>query len=195
MSIDFRDDLETAIYLFGEDEALENIFDSFVKKDNIECCVCLTNHWGVKLPNCNHFICPKCYYKLFNGFLRSGWHIRHPLPTCPEPPIYPYKNANVNREIIYRLKKDIDEVFLEWFTDDNEDLYNSVKLNTEFVANLDVDVKLWFQNNEAIEKYYKDVEEYNKDLEQYYMDVDEYNNLYADEKEANAQKICPLCRL
>ena len=31
--------------------------DNMVREDDIECCVCYENHWGVKLPNCDHFIC------------------------------------------------------------------------------------------------------------------------------------------
>ena len=62
--MDLRDDLESLLN-YDEDELLENITFGMVKQDNIECCVCLNCHWGVRLPNCNHFICPKCYYKIY----------------------------------------------------------------------------------------------------------------------------------
>ena len=55
--MDFRDDLAVHTLLFGEEEALENMTIGMIKQDNIECCVCLNFNWGVKLPNCSHFIC------------------------------------------------------------------------------------------------------------------------------------------
>ena len=39
-----------------------------------ECCVCLNFHWGVKLPNCSHYICPKCYYRIYNGYISCDFH-------------------------------------------------------------------------------------------------------------------------
>lgn len=191
--MDFRNDLEVQTLLFGEDKALENITIGLIKEDNIECCVCLNNSWGVKLPNCNHFICPKCYYKIYNGYVTSNFHSENHEPKCPERPIYPYKNEDKNKEIFYSITED--NTYLEWFINENEDLYNSVKLNTEFVDNLDVKLKKWFENNEIIEKYENDLIQYKKDVEQYYIDMEEYDELYSQEKEDNSQKLCPLCRL
>lgn len=91
-----------------------------VKQDNIECCVCLNYHWGVKLPNCNHFICPKCYYKLFNGYISEEFYRKNSKPKYPEKPAYPYKNKDKNKEIFYSITRD--DTYLEWFIDNN---YNS----------------------------------------------------------------------
>jgi hypothetical protein len=191
------DDLEVQILLFGEDEALDNITIGMVKEDNIECCICLNYHWGVKLPNCNHFICPKCYYKLFNGYISEDFYSKKNEPKYPEKPIYPYQNKDKNKEIFYSITQD--DTYLEWFLDDNQDLYNSVKLNTEFVEDLDIHLKYWFENNEIIKQWENNFIQYEKDLKKYNIDIEEYNELYAklyaEEKENNSQRRCPLCRL
>jgi hypothetical protein len=191
--MDIRDDLEFETLLFGEDEALNNITIGKVKQDNIECCICLNYHWGVKLPNCSHFICPKCYYKLLNGYISEEFYNKKSEPKYPEKPIYPYQNKDKNKDIFYIITED--DTYLEWFIDENEDLYKSVKLNSEFVDNLDVKLKRWFEHNKDIKQYENDLIQYNKNIEQFNNDIEEYNELYAQEKEANSQKICPLCRL
>ena len=191
--MDRRNKLEVETLLFGEDEALDNITIGMVKQDNIECCICLNYHWGVKLPNCNHFICPKCYYKLFNGYISDEFYSKNTEPKYPEKPIYPYQNKDKNKDIFYSITED--DTYLEWFVVENEDLYNSVKLNSEFVDNLDVKLKRWFENNKDIKQYENDLIQYNKNIELFNNDIEEYNELYAQEKEDNSQKICPLCRL
>jgi hypothetical protein len=191
--MDIRNELEVETLLFGEDEALDNITIGMVKQDNIECCICLNYHWGVKLPNCNHFICPKCYYTLFNGYISDGFYSKNSEPKYPEKPIYPYQNKDKNKDIFYSITED--DTYLEWFVDENEDLYNSVKLNSEFVDNLDVKLKRWFENNKDIKQYDNDLIQYNKNIELFNNDIEEYNELYAQKKEDNSQKICPLCRL
>ena len=187
------DDLEVQILLFGEDEALDNITIGMVKEDNIECCICLNYHWGVKLPNCNHFICPKCYYKLFNGYISDEFYSKNTEPKYPEKPIYPYQNKDKNKDIFYSITED--DTYLEWFVVENEDLYNSVKLNSEFVDKLDVELKKWFENNKNIKQYEDELIQYNKNVEQFNNDIEEYNELYSQEKEDNSKQICPLCRL
>lgn len=200
---DYRDRLYWETQLFGEDEALHNITTGMVKQNNIECCVCLNYHWGVKLPNCNHFICPKCYYKLLYGYISEDFRRKNPKPKYPErpkKPAYPYENKDKNNEIFYSITRD--DTYLEWFINENEDLYNSVKLNTEFVEDLDTHLKCWFENNEIIKQWENDLIKYENDdlkkyekyLEQYYIDRDEYDELYDEEKEYNSQRICPLCR-
>ena len=190
--MDFRDELETDIFLYGEEKALENITNDMIKQDNIECCVCLNFHWGVKLPNCSHFICPKCYYRIYNGYICCDFHSENLNPEEPEKPIYPYQNCDTNKELFKSITNNT--IYLEWFIDDNEDLYNSVKKNSEFVDNLDVKLKFWFENNEILKQYEIDMLQYKKMLEQYYIDIEAYNEKYEEEKEDNAQKICPLCR-
>ena len=153
----------------------------------------VNNSWGVKLPNCKHFLCPKCYYKIYNGYVSSDFYIKNPYPTYPEKPIYPYQNEDKNKEIFYSIFED--DVYLEWFINENQDLYNSVMLNTEFVDNLDVKIKQWFENNETIKKYENDLIQYEKDVQQHWIDMEEHRELYYEEKEDNSQKLCPLCRL
>ncbi len=191
--MDFRDDLEVQTFLFGEDEALDNITIDLIKEDNIECCVCLNNSWGVKLPNCNHFICPKCYYKIYYGYISDNFHINNPKPIYPVNPVYPYLDKETNKEIYYNIIND--DKYLEWFMYDNQDLYNSVKINSEYVNSMDIKLKKWFENNKNIENYENNLIQYNKDLEQYYIDIEKYDELYDEEKEDNSQKICPLCRV
>lgn len=190
--MDFRDDFEVDILLFGENEALNNITVNMIKEDNIECCVCLNYHWGVKLPNCNHFICPKCYYKIYNGFISNNFLSENTGPTYPETPIYPYKNKDTNKEIFYCITKD--DKYLEWFIDENEDLHNSIKINSEFVKNINNDLKFWFENNELIKQYESDLIKYKNDMKQYNIDIEKYDYVYKEEKEYNIQKKCPLCR-
>ncbi len=146
--MDFLDKLEVETFLVGEDEALNNITIDLIKQDNIECCVCLNYYWGVKLPNCNHFLCPKCYYEIYYGFISSDFKSKNHFPVRPDKPIYPYQNHDKNKEIFHSITND--NTFLEWFIFDNEDLYNSVKLNTEYVDNLDFNLKKWFENNEIL---------------------------------------------
>jgi len=191
--MDFRDNLQVLTLLYGEDEALDKLTVDMNKEDNIECCVCLDYHWGVKLPNCNHFICPKCYYKIYNGFISAKFNCNNPEPICPEKPIYPYLNKDKNKEIFLSITNDTTN--LEWFIEENEDLYNSIKMDSEFTNNLDTNIKIWFINNETIKKYEDDLINYEKYLDKFNVDIENYNDLYEEEKEYNSQKICPLCRL
>jgi hypothetical protein len=196
--VDYNDELTIETIIFGENQALENITVGLYKKDNIECCVCLNDSWGVKLPNCTHFICPKCYYKIYNGYVPSNFHIKNPYPNHPEisRPNYPYQNKDKNEEIFYSITEN--NKYLEWFMYENEDLYNSVKLNTEYVDNLDVEIKKWFEHNELLEKYENDLIQYEiqqkKIIKQFYIKIQKYDRLYYQEKINNAQKLCPLCR-
>lgn len=191
--MEFRDELELQILLYGEDEALDYITIGMLKQDNIECCVCLNYHWGVKLPNCDHYICPKCYYRIYNGYISSIFHDENPQPKRPDKPIYPYENQDKNKEIFYTITNN--ELHLEWFIHDNEDLNNLVKMNSEYVVNLDVNLKTWFENNELIKIYENDLIQYENSLEQYYLDMDDYNENCEEEKNNNAKQLCPLCRL
>jgi hypothetical protein len=190
--MDFRDDLAVNILLFGEEEALDNITIGMIKQDNIECCVCLNFHWGVKLPNCSHFICPKCYYKIYNGYISCDFHSKNTEPKYPVEPIYPYKNLDKNKEIFYSITNDT--AYLEWFIDENEDLYNSVKINSNFIANIDDKLKFWFENNDLIKRYENDLIKYENELDNISIEMEEYNELYEQNKIDNSQSLCPLCR-
>ena len=68
-------------------------------------------------------------------------------------------------------------------------------MNTEFVEDLDIHLKYWFENNEIIKQWENNFIQYEKDLKKYNIDIEEYNELYAEEKENKSQRICPLCRL
>lgn len=190
--MDFRDDLAVETFLLCEEEALDNITIGMIKQDNIECCVCLNYNWGVKLPNCNHFICPKCYYKIYNGYISDNFYNKITEPKYPINPIYPYQNPDKNKEIYYTITNN--STYLQWFIEENEDLYNSVKINSEFIANIDDNLKIWFETNNLIKDYETEVIKYKNELEQYNINIEEYNELYEQEKIDNSQSLCPLCR-
>ena len=201
--IDLKDRLELLTFIYGEEEeALENITYDMVKQDNIECCVCLDYHWGVKLPNCSHYICAKCYYKLNNGYISADFHSNNPEPKCPtipKSPNYPYQNKEQNKELLYSITND--KTHLDWFINENEDLYNSIKINSEFVKNVDINLKMWFNNNELIKQYNNDLIKFENDYIKYEKDMDIYNiyNMkyeeeYEEEKYHNSKRSCPLCR-
>jgi hypothetical protein len=82
------------------------VSEDMVKEDNIECCVCMEFHWGVKLPNCNHFICSKCYYNLYYGYVSDIFYTNNPIPIYPKKPTYPYVNTSKNLEIYNNLIED-----------------------------------------------------------------------------------------
>lgn len=171
---------------------MSDIFEDMVRKDNIECCVCLDFDCGVKLPNCNHFICSKCYYKLNTGFISDEFYMNHPPPVYPIEPSYPYIDSNENLEIYNSLTND--DTYMEWFIVNNQDLYNSIKINSEFVHDIDIHLKKWFESNELISKYENDLIQYDKLYKKYCDDITEYNSLIEEEREDNINTKCPLCR-
>jgi len=191
--MDFRDNLSLETYFRGEDIALENLTIGVVKQDNIECCVCFNYHWGVKLPNCDHFICPKCYYKIYNGYISSDFCDTTHEPLYPEPPIYPYQNKDHNYEIYLGITND--DTYLEWFVNENEDLYNSVMLNSEFIDDLDCKIKNWFETDDLLKQYNENILKYKNELATWDDAINDYNEKYDEEKENNAHQKCPLCRL
>jgi hypothetical protein len=169
------------------------ISESMVKEDNIECCVCMDFHWGVKLPNCNHFICPKCYYKMYYGYISNTFYANNPIPIYPEKTSYPYININQNLEIYNTLTNDGN--YMDWFINENEDLYNCIKRNEDFVDNIDINIKKWFDKNELIIKYENDLLQYELIYKKYTDEMDIYCNLVKEEKQNNIKNTCPLCRL
>ena len=171
----------------------KNVSNDMVKEDNIECCVCMEFHWGVKLPNCNHFICPKCYYNLYYGFVSDRFYTNNSRPIHPEKLTYPYVNISQNLEIYNNLTED--ETYMDWFINDNEDLYNCIKVKSEFVDNINNNILQWFENNELIIKYENDLLQYELNYKKYIDKNDIYLKLLEEEKENNTKKICPLCRL
>jgi len=203
----YRNSLEdTTITKSLEDTIAEfmshHVSENMIKEDNIECCVCMNFHWGVKLPNCNHFICPKCYYTMYYGYVSDDFYANNPHPTYTEnqKPTYPYINVSQNLQIYNNLTDDA--AYLDWFINENEDLYNCIKNNEKFVDNVNANVKKWFETNDVITKYDNDLLQYENDLPQYELkfkkyinEMEIYNSLIEEERENNIQSCCPLCRL
>jgi hypothetical protein len=171
----------------------EIVTEDMVKEYNIECCVCMEFYWGVKLPNCNHFICRKCYYKMYYGYISCKFYANNPRPIYPEKPTYPYIITSQNTEIYHTLTSG--DTYKEWFINENEDLYNCIKLKSEFVDNINNNVLQWFQNNELIIKYENDLLQYELNYKKYCDEMDIFCNLRKQEKENNIKNSCPLCRL
>ena len=180
------DEIETIV----NNTEIEIVTKDMVKEDNIECCVCLNFHWGVKLPNCNHFICHKCYYIMYYGYISHEFYTNNPKPIYPKNPTYPYLNISQNTEIYDTLTSD--DTYKEWFINGNEDLYNCVKAKSELV---DDNLLHWFQNNEVIKKYENDLIQNKFEWEEYYDKWIVYSELLEEENENNIQNTCPLCRL
>ena len=179
---------------------IENCFEDFIKEDNIECCVCLEFNWGVKLPNCNHFICPKCYHKIYNGFISNKFYDNNPYPTSPQIPkvsIYPYLNSDENLEIYTKIAKDCD--LKEWFVEQQQDLYECYKYNNYEFAN--INIKIWFDTNEHLKKYEDNLLLYSIELKKYQSDyilyetqIKNYEIKKQIERRKNCKMKCPLCR-
>ena len=106
---------------------------------------------------------------------------------------YHYINIRQNLEIYNSLTDD--DTYKDWFINENEDLYNSIKINSEFVDNLNNNVKIWFETNEVIQKYENDLIQFELNYEIYNDQMKIYYNLIEEEIENNIQNICPLCRL
>ena len=170
----------------------EIVSEQMIKEDNIECCVCMDFHIGVKLPNCNHFICKKCYYVMYYGYIRDTFYINNPRPNYPEKPVYPYTNVSQNLEIYNNLMRD--DTYADWFINENEDFYNCVKTNSEFVNDVNNNIKKWFMSNELIMKYENDLLQYELNYKKYSDEMDIYCNLLEEERENNIKDSCPLCR-
>ena len=178
--------------VWGKEKALEFLTEDMVKRDNVECCVCLDFHWGVKMPNCEHFICPKCFITMKNGYISSDFHEKYHKPEKPKKPKYPYEDDKKNRELFKSITND--ERYLEWFVCENKDLYDSIKINSEYVKTIDDDLKAWFENNEQIEQYYCDLSKYEDNIITYYHQMRKYEELYEMEQCNNSQRKCPLCK-
>jgi hypothetical protein len=163
-----------------------------VKKYDSECCICLEIGTCVKLENCEHYLCPICYYKLRYGFIRDKFYINNPYPVCPKEPNYPYINMNENIKIYKSLTSD--DTYLDWFVNENQDLYNCIKTNEDFVCNVDKEIIKWFEDNETIKNYEYDITQYDLSYKKYTNDIDIYYSLLEEEKENNIIGTCPLCR-
>ncbi len=85
--------------------------------DNIECPVCLEVKRGVTYPNCDHYICIKCFKRCFYGD-KSG---RQPFPY-PSEVMDEWENDRDNPrwDIEYPLIKPWDEADTAWL--DNHEL-------------------------------------------------------------------------
>jgi hypothetical protein len=184
----------------------ESIYDNnkdAIKNEDVECCVCLISRRGMQLSNCEHFVCSRCHYKMQHGFISEEFYNTHRRPFCgPEKPEYPYKDACENTEI-YKTLAD-GEWYKDWFVNNNEDLYNCIKQEEEFIKYIPYDkhknniqslnnIKQWFETNEKMQQYETElVKFYNE-----YKLFEEKNNLYEklcqEEMKNNCIKTCPLC--
>ena len=178
------------------DVIAEFIGEDMIKEDSIECCVCFELNYGVQLPNCNHFICSKCYCKIYYGYIDDTFYKNHLPPKYIETiktPVYPYLNTTENLEIYNKLTNDY--FFKEWFIDENEDLYNCVKNNDDAVYDISDKVKEWFITNENIKKYENDLIQHKINRDKFDKDMETYELLKKEHKQKNIKKKCPLCRL
>jgi hypothetical protein len=215
-SIDFRfwtKDWEILFEELKEETDIEYETSDMVREDAIECPVCLETRWGVRLPNCSHFICAKCYYTIYKGFIPEKFKQCCLQPIEPEAPPnrripeYPYTYNKEELESIFdsfEIKSD----FRGWFINENKDLYISIKRNTEYVEDVENVIKEWFKNDKKIKLYkqsiksYKDSKEeydklwsnYCKEYDKYLKELEEYNEYLEYEEEWNSKKKCPLCR-
>lgn len=177
------------------------LYDKMDKKIDNECCVCYEIKLGIKLPNCNHYVCTTCHYKLYNGYLGENFYIINPRPIKPQTPVYPYLNITANSEIYHALiinnspEKDWFTTEKDWFIEENEDLYNCVKTNSEYANYVDPIIKRWFENNEQLLKYENDSTQYELDNIKYRDEYSVYCDLCEEERTKNIQGRCPLCRL
>jgi len=178
--------------------------ENMIKEDDIECCVCYENHWGVKLPNCDHFICPKCYYKIYHyGFLSSEFINANsePIgPKRPKEPIYPFTPEKL--EIIYDELTNNDK-YKTFFVNSNSELYEHIIFN-DYKCNIDSNIIKWFQTNNELKIYeedknkyklaYEAYSEYKTKLDIFCEEIEEYRSREEEERQQNCGRMCPLCR-
>lgn len=66
-------------------------------------------------------------------------------------PVYPYVDVITNLEIYWQLSDDLN--YKEWFIYSNEDLYDSIMMQSQLVEDIDCKIKKWFENNDLIMQY------------------------------------------
>ena len=175
------------------------------KKEDVECCSCLETLTCVKLPNCDHFICPKCHHKIYRGFISDDFYTSYKRPCFgSEKPEYPYKDINENTEIYAKLLLSGDRNICEdWFINANEDLYKTcVNQETGFIDECVkeqtyktlINIKEWFETDEKIKKYEEDIVKFYMEYKIFEEKNDLYERLREENKKHNCVKKCPLCR-
>ena len=180
--------------------------DGMERKEDVECCCCLNVLSCVKLPNCDHFICPKCYHKIYHGFISNDfYHINRRPVFGQENPEYPYKNADENTEIYNRLNEntvlnvDIDiqkSMYEDWFIHSNEDLYTSINEERDFLEEFVktkpyetlLNIKDWFENDKKIKKYEEDLIKFHVDYKLFEENSDLYERLCEENRKNNCVK-------
>lgn len=102
-------------------------------------------------------------------------------------PIYPYADIIQNLEIYWQLTTDA--TYKEWFIYSNEDLYDSIIMQSKLVDDIDYKIKQWFKNNDDITQY--------KMAHNKYIVEREHLNKTLIEKERNrkCKRPYPLSRL
>ena len=189
-------------------EFLYDNTDDIVKKEDVDCCVCLTTRRGFQLPNCAHFVCCRCHYKMHNGFISDTFHNTHRRPWFHlEKPEYPYKDSDQTELLsIYRTLTD-NNAYEHWFVNANEDLYITIRKNEEFVKSLIVipsmcdtntqifdSIKEWFIMDQKIQQYDSALMQFYNEYKLFEAQENLYDRLYEAERKKNSMKRCPLCR-
>jgi hypothetical protein len=183
MSEDLLRDLKIE---WGAEETTEDM----LKQDNIECPVCLSYGIGVKLPKCQHYICTKCYYVIYEyGYLGDEFLEHHNLPIEPTRPKYPYVNKPELLEDIYSNFQ-LNGKFKELFIEDNKDLYECFKMGHY----KDKVIEEWINTNELIKQYELDKQKYKKNMKTYTKQTENYIELKKQDLKSNTSPVCPLCR-
>lgn len=198
---------EKSLTEFDNNLVAEFIYDNTkdaMKKEEVDCCVCLNTHRGIKMPNCEHFVCSRCHYKMQHGFISEAFYNTHRRPFCgPEKPEYPYKDACENAEI-YKTLAD-GEWYKGWFVNNNEDLYNCIKQEEEFIKYIPYDkhkndiqslnnIKEFFETNKEIQQYETSLIQFYNEYKLFEEQNALYEKLYEEERKKNCIKTCPLCR-
>jgi hypothetical protein len=178
--------------------------DDIVKKEQVDCCVCLTTRRGIQMPNCEHFVCARCHYKMQNGFISDTFYNTYRRPFCgQQKPEYPYKDISENAEIYKTLP--YGDWYEGWFINSNEELYKCLKQEEEFMKYIPHDkygtniqsfnsFKKWFETNEKIQEYETALTKFYTEYKLFEAQNDLYDRLYEEEKKKNCMKRCPLCR-
>lgn len=192
--------------LIDPDSKIDDYTDGMIKQDNIECPICLENFWGVKLPNCEHYICGRCYYKMYNGFLSQTFMEKNQKPTSPKllkAPEYPYSIKLLGEKKLKEIydKLSSDETFKSWFINENEELYNAIKLNSVYVEDLEENIKNWFLDNKKLKEHEDNLKNYNIEKKEnydlwskYYEESRNYYQRENNELNNNRRECCPFCR-
>jgi hypothetical protein len=180
--------------------------NELIKKDKVDCCICLKSHRGIQMLNCQHLVCSLCHYKFEKGFISDSFYNNYQRPWLEvEKPSFPYKDSQEELLIIYRKLTDTD-AYKDWFIYSNEDLYQSIKNNEEFIEELNESrlicktnlqalnaMKSWFISDIKIQQYDSELSKYNNEYKRFQENYDLYERLWDAERKKICIKSCPRC--